>query len=487
MMFSEEQEVRVNFFLTLFRLIQSTKLHQANNELIIKLGNDFIKYANKFSGDDSAIALQLTAGKFYLQKEKLSYKRDMAAVVARAMGFFEEIELHGIEIYIPLAADERDNLFKITRLFNRAPDYPDPALWLQEQLEIHKIDWLKILPKPLAHELIAGGTDVNSADNSEEENHKKRCKAAKQSYAYVMSSLKNVAGKVISDKPVGVRQSVRVVQGMIDQISDDKNILLGLSTLRDFDDYTYTHSINVSILAMSLGVEIGLSRESLEQLGICGLFHDLGKIVIPHEILNKPGKLTDQEFEVIRKHTIYSVCQILKLKVSEDIRGKIMLPPFEHHMGYDLTGYPQVENKKPLSLLSKILTIADVYDAITSARVYRPRAMSPDRALVWMSQRAGQDFDPVLIKVFIKMMGVFPVGTLVKLDSDELAVVKSNQGRRQADRPEVVLLLLGDDGCYNSSDTLDLNIRGATGEYVRSIAQGVSPVEYGIQPAKFLM
>ena len=130
-----------------------------------------------------------------------------------------------------------------------------------------------------------------------------------------------------------------------------------------------------------LGKRIGLSRISLSHLAICGLVHDLGKLGIPKEVLNKPGKLTDEEFKEIQTHPIKSVNQIIKLRAPADLKSKILLPPFEHHLKYDLSGYPQVRNIKSVSLFGRIITIADVYDALTSPRIYRPEANSPDRAL----------------------------------------------------------------------------------------------------------
>ena len=206
---------------------------------------------------------------------------------------------------------------------------------------------------------------------------------------------------------------------MVDLVMEDEPILLGLSTIRDYDDYTFTHSVNVAILSMCLGQRMGLSRTSLHRLGVCGLFHDLGKLDIPIEIIHQPGKLNQREFEEIKKHTIHSVAQIIKLEAPHDLKAKILLPPFEHHLKYDLSGYPKTNRKKPLGLFGRIIAIADVFDAITSPRVYRHVAFTPDQALNTMLDGSGTEFDPILLKIFINMLGVYPIGSLLETRTRE--------------------------------------------------------------------
>ena len=204
---------------------------------------------------------------------------------------------------------------------------------------------------------------------------------ARKTYSYALASVKEVSQKLASQQRVGMRKIKRMVQNMVDLLMEDDSLFLGMSTIRDYDDYTYTHSVNVAILSLSLGKRIGLSRTSLAVLGICGLLHDLGKVMIPLHIINKPGKLSDEEFPEVQKHPLNSVRQIVKLRGSRDLKDKILLAPFEHHLKYDLSGYPRIDKKKPVSLFGRILTIGDVFDAITSSRVYRPKAFSPYKTL----------------------------------------------------------------------------------------------------------
>jgi HD-GYP domain-containing protein (c-di-GMP phosphodiesterase class II) len=275
---------------------------------------------------------------------------------------------------------------------------------------------------------------------------------------------------------------------MVDLALEDEPVMLGLSTIRDYDDYTFTHSINVAILSMCLGKRIGISRTSLHRLGMCGVFHDLGKLDIPIEIINQPGELSESEFEEIKKHTIYSVTRIIKLQAARDLKATILLPPFEHHLKYDLSGYPKTNRKKPVGLFSRILTVTDVFDAITSPRIYRPSAFSPDQALGWMLGGAGTDFDPILLKVFINMLGVYPIGSLLELDTGELGLVMDKDTTFDGARPMVVLLAADGNGDYTRVGVADLTERDAqSGAFRRNIVKSLHPSTRGIQPAEFLI
>ncbi|NJL59084.1 MAG: HD-GYP domain-containing protein [Desulfobacteraceae bacterium] len=272
---------------------------------------------------------------------------------------------------------------------------------------------------------------------------------------------------------------------MVDLMSEDEPLFLALSTIRLHDDYTYRHSLNVAILSMCLGKRIGLSRKSLERLGLCGMLHDLGKVEVPKNILNKAGKLTDEEFEEMKKHALNSVRMIVKVNASPDRKAKLLLPPFEHHLKFDLSGYPQTTRKEPISLFGRIIAIADVYDAVTSPRIYRRFVMTPDQALGMMLKGAGKDFDPILLKVFINMMGAYPVGTLLKLDTGEFGLVAENPGNGRKSRPIVVLL--HKNGHFRKGAIVDMNQKNPqTGKYLRNVVRTFHPADYDIQPAEFL-
>ena len=209
---------------------------------------------------------------------------------------------------------------------------------------------------------------------------------------------------------------------------------------------------------------------------------------IPVEIIQLSRKLNRDEFEIIKKHTIYSVAQIIKLQASRELKSKILFPPFEHHMNYDLSGYPQTPKKKPVSLFGRILTITDVFDAITSQRNYRSKALTQDQALGYMLEHSGTYFDPILLKAFINMLGVYPIGSLLKLDSGELALVIEAGEGTDGTRPKVVLLTSDEQRRFTKGGVVDLSERDAqSGLFRRNIVKSLHPCTHGIQPAEFLI
>jgi HD-GYP domain-containing protein (c-di-GMP phosphodiesterase class II) len=352
-------------------------------------------------------------------------------------------------------------------------------------------DWVELVSQPDSETFpnLDGPDSLTIAvDGMATDQDDNAVKSAETAYAGSLTSLKEVIGKVSDNRPAGIRKTVRIVQKTVDLVIDKRSVLLKMSTLRNHDDYTYTHSVNVSILAICLGQHIGLSKNALETLGICGLFHDLGKVDVPLKILNKQGKLSDHEYKEIQKHSLNSVRHIAKLRAPRELRSKIMLAPFEHHLKYDLSGYPRSWRSKPVSLFGRILTIVDVFDAITSARIYRSESISPVQALKMMNESAGKDFDPILLKAFINMLGVFPVGTMVALDTGEMGIVSENPEKGDGLHPLVTILVPAEDQGYTRGETVDLSERETPGgRYKRSVMNTYNPALYGVQPSEFIL
>jgi HD-GYP domain-containing protein (c-di-GMP phosphodiesterase class II) len=471
-----------HFLKTFNRLVYLTKIHQVNNPLLMECIGIFKKVVGRLLEEDDYITLQVSRGNIFIQDEKLLYRREIAKLVNNILQYFEKRDLQGLCFYAAVQEVSDKEVMDFGRILNESEQQKDPPNWFVEQLENQGIVWVENI-----HEQDAKLTEQDPETEPLDQEQLRKVKA-KESYFYALNSIKEVAEKITSQKKAGVRKALRVIQNMVDFVMEDESIVLGISTIRDYDDYTFTHSINVAILSMCLGRRIGISKTSLHRLGICGLFHDLGKLDIPVEIIRLPRKLSKSEFDVVKKHTIYSVAQIIKLQAARGLKSKILLPPFEHHMKYDLSGYPQTPQKKPLSLFGRILTIADVFDAITSPRNYRSTALTQDQALGYMLDHSGTDFDPSLLKAFINMLGVYPIGSLLELDTSELALVVEAGKAVDGTRPKVVLLAADGQGGYTKGGVVDLDERDAqSGVFRRNIVKSLHPSSHGIQPAEFLL
>ena len=242
-------------------------------------------------------------------------------------------------------------------------------------------------------------------------------------------------------KALRVKRAKRMVQSMIDLLLTAETNLLGLTTIRCHDEYTYNHSVNVGILSVAIGQRAGLGRTVLVELGMAAIFHDIGKSCIPLAVLNKPTALDEDDWAVMRRHPVYGVRELLKLKGADALTARIMLGAFEHHLDLDGTGYPSVPYPRGVSLTGRIVAIADCYDALTSSRVYRRTAETPDATLRYILQKSGSLYDPVLAKLFVNAVGVYPVGTLCLLSTRELAVVlQSNADPERWEEPRVKVI-----------------------------------------------
>ena len=273
-----------------------------------------------------------------------------------------------------------ENIITFTRLFNDAIRYDNPLQWLEQKLQEQNFLWVQIFPRQ---------DDDATFDGENLED--KRYEKARKNYFLAIEAVKEVANKV-SQGMVGIRKSIRLAQNIVDLIQEDAALMIGLTTLKDYDDYIYSHSVNVALLATCLGRHIELSDISLEHLTICGLFHDLGKVDIPKEILLKHWALTDGEWDQLKAHPVMGVRKILMLNANPSLRSRIILGPFEHHLNLDMTGYPRTMFMGHLSLMGKIIRIADVYEVMTAQRVYRPKFFTPDEVLRMMWEEAGKMF-----------------------------------------------------------------------------------------------
>lgn len=248
-------------------------------------------------------------------------------------------------------------------------------------------------------------------------------KEAKKEAIEVYNEAKAVVERVISDVRLGKipkLDEVRlVVNKMVDQVLKSKQTMLALTLIKSYDDYLFNHSVNVAILSLALGETLKLRPDLLKELGTAAMLHDIGKVSIDPKVVLKPDKLSNTEWEIMKKHPIngYDI-----LKQMEGLSEVIYKVAYEHHIKYDLSGYPEVPKDYKLHPASMILSICDCYDAMTTHRVYQ-RCYEPREALEFMSKMAGKNFEPNYLKAFIKMLGIYPQGTLVKLNTGETGIV----------------------------------------------------------------
>jgi len=210
-----------------------------------------------------------------------------------------------------------------------------------------------------------------------------------------------------------------VVDNMVSITMKDPTTLLGLAMIKDYDNYTFSHSVNVGILALTLGSYLGLDPAALRDLNTAGLLHDIGKTKVDKAILNNPGKLSAEEFDQMKKHAEAGAEIVREMK---DISPQVADAVLGHHIKFNRTGYPEWASAREFSHFAELVAVADCYDAITTLRSYNVPTL-PKAAMDIMHQLAGTSLNGELVKQFEKMMGEYPVGTLVRLDTNEIALV----------------------------------------------------------------
>ena len=210
----------------------------------------------------------------------------------------------------------------------------------------------------------------------------------------------------------------QTVEGLAESVVQNRTALVALTVMKSYDNYTFTHMVNVSILAMAQARALGIEGQRLREFGLSALMHDIGKVRTPREVLQKTSQLTDDEFVIMKQHVVDGA-EILRQTPEMPIMAPTVA--FEHHLRIDGTGYPDIK-RTSLNLATMLTSIADVYDAMRSQRAYQ-QAFPTDRILAVMKRNDGKQFDQNLVRRFVQLIGIYPPGTLVQLSTNEIAIV----------------------------------------------------------------
>ena len=270
-------------------------------------------------------------------------------------------------------------------------------------------------------------------------------------------------------------------RGMVDTlaqaVAQNRTAMVALTALKNYDNYTFTHMVNVSILMMAQARALGIDGTLLREFGIAGLMHDIGKVRTPTEILNKPAKLTDAEFEIMKRHVVDG---------AEILRRTPEMPPmapvvaFEHHLRIDGTGYPNRVERRSLNVATMLCSIADVYDAMRSQRKYQ-QAFPSDRIRAVLERNDGQQFEQHLVRRFVQLIGIYPPGNLVKLNTQEVGVVLRVYAP-DPHRPRVRVVI--DRAGQAMTKPYDVNLWESddSGQWPTSVISPLDPADYEIDP-----
>ena len=462
------------FITKFYRLLKGTAIYDRKNVNIDRLIQECVQTINNIVRSEGNLFLKIVRDNFFFNNVRIIVSADKFPIFKAFWQDMRKRWIGEVEFSEEVSGEHlRDFIYLLSGLEeNNESNY----LYIKKQLEYRNIESIDV------GKLEFYKDEEIYVDSEDQKRY------SKEVYFKTIGLVKEVVDGINQQKALNIRKAKRLMQNAVNAIMQDDSTLLGLANIKNYDEYTFNHSVNVAIYAIALGQRIGIPKRHLSHLGMAGLFHDMGKTKIPREILNKTEKLSPGEWSIMRSHPVIGTELIMRMKEWGELSTRMIEGAFEHHLRYDLTGYPRLTRKRKISLFGRIISIADFYDALVRPRVYNRFPYVSEKILGIMLDRSGKDFDPAVVKVFINMIGIFPLGTLVLLNTNEMGIVTQIQEEAELiDRPKVCLLYYSD-GEYRKGKVADLReMDEATRNFKRSVVKTLDPNEYNINVAEFLM
>jgi HD-GYP domain-containing protein (c-di-GMP phosphodiesterase class II) len=463
-----------NFMVAFYAALRAIKLYPLEHTAVQKTLAELSQVAEELRAEENELEFRVSGEFIFLNSTRLRLDLSNYATFGHILTL---CKLAGIgAIHVGTHGTARDWTFLLSLLGGETKVGPaDRFKEIQARLKDAKIETFQV--------------DAPTETATDREFNEESKAAANRTYSQSVAVTKDVINSVRIGKTPNIRKIKRVVQGIVDQVLNEETSLIGLTAIRDYDEYTFTHSVNVCIFSIALGRRLGMTKLQLYELGLAALMHDIGKSRVPIDVLQKNGELTDEEWKWMASHPWLGVLVLFQFRrQQEELSYRAMTVCQEHHMKIDLTGYPKCVRPREVSLLSKIVTIADGYDAATSRRVYKTEALAPSAVLEEMRDNPRRGLDQVLVKAFINLLGIYPVGTLVVLDTFELAVVSAaNPNPEALSRPIVKIISDAQGNTISPPLQVDLAVPEAGGQYARTIIKTADPDRYGITPGDYLI
>jgi HD-GYP domain-containing protein (c-di-GMP phosphodiesterase class II) len=324
---------------------------------------------------------------------------------------------------------------------------------------------------------------VHQVDYADSTPMKKELKVAKVQFDDFSLNTEALVKNLKKGQKLDLSKFRESTRQMVESVVRNPDAVLWLVRLKKSDDYMYQHSLRCSVLAVAFGRQLGLTKRQLNNLAIGAALLDIGKLKLPKSLLNKPGKLNEEEFKLVRDHVRLSIEMI---KESGKDSKEIVEMVASHHERMNGKGYPEQLKGNDIPLFGRIAAIVDCYDAISTQRTYAP-ALSPSEAVRKLYEWRHVDFHPALVEVFIQALGIYPAGSLVELTTGEVGIVMSEYRTRRL-RPTIMLILDANKHLYDEFPTIDLYKTETTADGTKiNIRQSLEPGSYGIDPSELLL
>ena len=453
-----------------YSTLKIAAMYEPNNNRYIEQSNQLRSAMKKIFNQESDFSLISRGGYIYISDVRLKSNRDSDDAMTYFLDHWRIMGISGFTFSESLDSRELDKFIFFISGFEPGQDSEENYTVITARLNELRIE--RISPIKYSFE------EDNSID--EDETKKIRIKARKTFFS-ALAVVQNNAEQAKNQNNINIAKTKRAVHGLIDVILQDESAMIELTTLQNFDDYTYVHSVNVCVLALLLGFHLGMDRKRLSHLGVGALLHDIGKMKLPVELINKPDAYDDNDWQLMRRHPIFGVKFLFKTRALEETTARAASAIFEHHIGYNGTGYPELLNRRIPSLYARLVSIADTFNAMSSGRVYHRKKILADEVITNMVNRAGKDFDPLLLKIFVNAIGIYPVGTVVTMSNKEIGIVSGNN---PSDPENPKVKVIGDEnGLFEPGNVKVIDLSEEPGISITRMLDGD---EYNIDNAEYL-
>jgi HD-GYP domain-containing protein (c-di-GMP phosphodiesterase class II) len=462
-----------DFLLAFYAALKNLRLYPLENVQVQRALDDVHARATVLLQVEPEMEVKLAGEFIFVNSTRLRIGLDNYSSFSHILGTLGQCGIGSV--YVIEEVERREWQVFLSLILSFAPREADPNKLtdLQRRLQEGGVSHISVDP-PIESEEYADAEEAKEI--------------AKRTYEQSVAVTKDVVNSIRMGRTASIKKVKRAVQGVVDQVLRNETSMVGLTTIRDYDEYTFVHSVNVTIFSVSIGKRLGLSKLQLYDLGMAALMHDVGKSRVPIEVLNKKGALNDEEWRIMQSHPWMGMLTLFGLRGYGEIPYRGIIVAHEHHMKVDLTGYPKSVRQRKPSLFTKIVAIADGFDAATSRRVYQENPVQPDQVLreMWENRRRG--LDPALVKAFINLLGIYPVGTCVILDTYEVGIVHAaNPKLELSNRPLVRIVCTPEGAMLRQGPVVDLAEPGLEGTFARSIIKVTNPSKYGINPSDYFV
>ncbi|HWR83648.1 MAG TPA: HD domain-containing phosphohydrolase [Candidatus Deferrimicrobium sp.] len=462
------EEKLVSLFFVLYK---NARIVDKSNPAFKRQCINFHELLQGLCVESDEVAIKIIAGRYFVNQKLVRFGEQGLSGAAVTVAEWQTLGLAGVRFMPGVTLKEIEHLFNFVGGIKPTAQNRDQ---LSEALKAYRQPSIRFFS---AHELAAEAPAVT------EEIRRQFRTAARATFFRAMSTVEDNMASVAQGKDIDISRTKRVIRSLIDHITKDEQSLIELAAIKNFDDYTYAHSTNVCVYALTLGVRLGFDRARLSQLGFAALFHDIGKVKLPTDLIRKPDAYDENDWIQMQRHPLLGAKTILRNLKLDSHTARAARVALEHHINADFTGYPTLRyEKRRNNLFSQIVSIVDTFDALSSGRVYLKKPIPPDKVLQKMHYQMTVKFDSLLLKIFTDIVGIYPAGTLVLLTTDELALVLTNN---ESDKARPFVKIIGNrQGPLATTQWVDLS---ATEHGHRKIVRMVDPSRYGLDIKEFIL